>query len=212
MKRNIDLSVYVILDIDYIISLDKNWRQCLLSTIAGGATAIQLRSKSLNDRMFHEIALGALKICRRKHIPFIINDRVAAAMAAGADGVHVGKSDMPFGAVKKLVKDDMIIGVSASSLKEAVVCDRLKPAYIGVGPVFATGQKSTKPVGASSLKKIAGKINTPMVAIGGINGYNIARLKKIGIKNYSFISAVFSSDDIRGQTRRLRSIITSKEI
>lgn len=212
MKRNIDLSIYVILDIDYITSLNKNWRKCLISTIAGGATAIQLRHKSVDDRIFHETALGAMKICRRKKVPFIINDRVAVAMAVGADGVHVGGSDMPFAAVKKLVKDSMIIGVSASNLKEALACDRLKAAYVGVGPVFATGQKSTKPLGICSLKRIAAKITSPIVAIGGINGYNIERLKKIGIKNYSFISAVFSADDVAGQTRRLRSTITSKEI
>jgi thiamine-phosphate pyrophosphorylase len=212
MKRNIDLSVYVILDIDFIISMNKNWRKCLINTIAGGATAIQLRYKSVDDRLFHEIAVSAIKICRSSRVPFIINDRVAVAMAVGADGVHIGGSDMPFAAVKKLVQENMIVGVSASNLKEALACDRLKAAYVGVGPVFATGQKNTKPLGVVSLKKIAAKITTPVVAIGGINGYNIDRLKKIGIKNYSFISAVFSGDDICGQTLRLRTIITSKEI
>ena len=212
MKRPPDLSVYVIFDIEYIESLKKIPLKCLLSAVQGGATAVQLRSKYMDDRSFYIMALKAKKICRRHNCAFIINDRVAAAMASGADGVHVGQSDLPYAAVKKLVKKSMLIGLSASNINEAAACDRLKADYVGVGPVFSTPQKMTGAMGIDALKKIAAKITTPLVAIGGINGYNIGRLKNIGIKNFSFISAVFSADDIRGRTRSIKSIINSKEI
>jgi len=116
MKSSADLSVYVIFDIEYIISLKKNPLKCLLSAIQGGATAVQLRSKCMDDRGFYNMALKVKKICRRYNCAFIINDRVDAALACGADGVHIGQNDLPYAAVKKLVKKTMLIGLSASNL------------------------------------------------------------------------------------------------
>ena len=212
MKRNSDFSVYAILDIDYIILLKKNWVKCLKETLKGGATAVQLRSKTMSDAAFYSAALKTKNICAPYKAVFIVNDRVDAAAAAGADGIHIGMDDMPFAAAKKIIKKTMLIGISASTVKEALACDKLKADYMGIGPVFATEQKNTAPMGAAAIKKLMPLISTPVVAIGGINSYNINDLKKIGIKNFSFISAIFSAGDVCGRTRAIKSIIDSKEI
>lgn len=212
MKKNSDLSVYAVLDADYIGSLKKDRVISLKAALKGGATAVQLRSKSMNDAEFYAVAMETKKICSSYKALFIVNDRVDAAMAAGADGIHIGSSDLPFGAVKKLVKKSMLIGVSASTAKEALAAEKLNANYIGLGPVYATSQKDTVPLGAPALEKIMRKISTPVVAIGGINSYNIPELKKIGIKNFCFISAIFSADDAGDSTRLLRSIINIREI
>jgi thiamine-phosphate pyrophosphorylase len=212
MKKNADLSVYAILDIDYISSLHKDWIKSLKDTLKGGATAVQLRSKIMDDALFYDAASRAKKICAAYGALFVVNDRVDTAIAVEAGGVHVGSSDLPFFAVKKLVKNTVIIGVSASTAKESIACEKLKADYIGIGPVYATGQKDTRPMGPDTMTKIMKKISTPVVAIGGINSYNIPELKKAGVKNFSFISAIFSADDIREKTRGIKLIIESKEI
>ncbi len=203
------LSLYVILDIEYLKNSGKDPCKALISCLKGGATCIQLRSKMMNDRDFYVAAVKMKKICSAYKVPFIINDRVDIAALVRADGVHIGKEDLPYDAVKKIFKG--IIGVSADSVKESISMDRLRSSYIGVGPVYPTSQKDKKAIGPVLIKKISRSLSTPVVAIGGINGYNIPELKASGIRYFSFISGILGEKNILAQTKKIRQLILNKE-
>lgn len=203
------LSLYVILDTDYLNSLGKSYFTTLRSCLKGGATCIQLRSKTMTDDIFYHTALKIQKICASYKVPLIINDRVAIAVLINADGVHVGKEDLPYSQVKKIFKG--IIGLSADNIKEARSLDALHASYIGVGPVYPTEQKNKKALGIKKIKIINQSLLTPVVAIGGINEYNISALKRSGIKYFSFISGILGSKDILAQTKKVKFIIYHKE-
>lgn len=203
------LSLYAVLDADYLKKNRKPIYKSLIASLKGGATCVQLRSKDMEDREYYETALECKKICEAYRVPFIINDRVDIAVLIKAEGIHVGNKDLPYAEVKKLFKG--IIGVSADSTAEALSLDRLKAAYIGVGPVFPTSQKDKKAMGAAVLKKLSARMSTPLVAIGGINEYNIPLLKKSGIRYFSFISGIFGSKNITAKTKKVSSLIYRKE-
>jgi len=125
--------------------------------------------------------------------------------------VHVGGEDIPFLFVKNLIGNSKIIGVSASDIKSSYKTDRLGADYIGIGPVYATGQKDKKPMGVGTVGMLVKKLKTPVVAIGGINSYNITQLKRAGIRNFSFISAILGGVDIAESTKKIKRLITGQE-
>lgn len=210
MKNNSYLSLYAILDADYLRENKKNIFNSLTASLKGGATCVQLRSKNMEDNEYYQTAVKCKKICVKYKVPFIINDRVDIAILIGADGVHVGRDDLSYGLIKKLFKG--IIGVSADSVREAMKLDSLKASYIGAGPVFLTSQKDKKAMGIKAIEKICARLATPVVAIGGINEYNIFQLKKSGIRYFSFISGIFGSKNITATTKKVRSLIYRREL
>jgi len=211
VKKKADLSLYAVIDTDYIFTLKKDPVLCLKAVIKGGATAVQLRAKHMEGGEFLKLAGKLFVICKKNGVLFIINDRADIALACGADGVHVGQEDIPVDEARKMLGPSKIIGISATGQKEAFLADAARADYIGLGPVFATEQKDKKPMGTGLMKKLAKKLHTPIVAIGGINRYNIFQLKKAGIKNFCFISALLGSKDIALETATIRSIISIKE-
>jgi thiamine-phosphate pyrophosphorylase len=207
MKNTEYLSLYVILDTEFLDTKKADYFHSLSACLKGGATAIQLRSKKMEDREYYKTALRMKKMCAAYSVPFIINDRVDIAVLAKADGVHIGDEDLPFDAVQRIFKG--IIGVSADSVSSAIKADKLRASYIGIGPVFTTLQKDKKAMGPGALKKLSVRLATEIVAIGGINEYNMLVLKKNGIKNFSFISAILGSKNIRKKTEEIKKIILS---
>uniref|UniRef100_UPI004027C7DA thiamine phosphate synthase n=1 Tax=Coprococcus sp. TaxID=2049024 RepID=UPI004027C7DA len=111
------------------------------AALKGGATFIQLREKNLDDEAFYKEALEIQKLCRNYKVPFVINDNVELAKKIGADGVHVGQSDMEALDVRKVLGDDKIIGVSAQTVEQAELAEEHGADYLGVGAVFPTGSK-----------------------------------------------------------------------
>ena len=109
--------------------------------VAGGVDVVQLREKNSDGKLFYEKALAVKQLLHKLGVPLIINDRVDVALAIGADGVHIGQSDLPLTAVKKIVPDNMIVGISAGNLDEALEAERNGADYIGVGALFATSSK-----------------------------------------------------------------------
>jgi thiamine-phosphate diphosphorylase len=186
--------------------------------LKGGATCIQLREKELDDDTFLEEALLIKKLCRVYHVPFIINDNVDIAIQCGADGIHVGQSDMETGNVRKLVGDDMILGVSAQTVEQAVLAEQNGADYLGVGAVFSTSTKlDADMVSYDTLKAICDAVSIPVVAIGGIYKYNIMELAETGVDGVALISAIFASSDIENECRGLlalskRMVKTAPEI
>jgi len=177
------------------------------AAIDGGATAVQLRNKEMSGRELFETASEIAEICRRGKVLFIVNDRVDIALASGADGVHVGQSDIPCSAVRKIVPGDFIIGVSARTVEEAVEAEKNGADYLGVGALFPTGSKDeARVIGPEGLKKITDVTSLPVVAIGGINHNNVPEAFQSGADGVSVISAVFGAKNIKKSSAELYEI------
>ncbi len=192
---------------------DRSWtgRQTLYeqveSALRGGVTCVQLREKELDEAAFLEEAAEIKKLCAKYGVPLIINDNVDIAVKCGADGVHVGQSDMTVGNVRKAVGDKMIVGVSAQTVEQALAAQAAGADYLGVGAVFPTSTKSdAREVSRQALKDICAAVDIPVTAIGGINKSNIAELSGTGVDGVALVSAIFAAEDIEAECRILKGL------
>jgi len=179
--------------------------------IAGGADAIQFRQKQGSTRELIEIATQMKRVCAAKGVAFIVNDRIDVAIAARADGVHLGQNDFPIPLARELVGKEWIIGGSAATLEEAQKCLADGADYVGFGPVFPTDSKNDAgPVsGIQTLKMIAETIPLPIIAIGGIGSENTPAIIQAGAHGIAVISAVCCQDDPCQATNRLCELLYS---
>ena len=150
------------------------WGRTLLDTVAaaldGGATFVQLREKELSPAALLEEARALAKLCHARHVPFVVDDNVEVALAAGADGVHVGQSDMAARRARALLGPDKILGVSAHNAAEALAAQADGADYLGCGAAFVTGTKSdaAKQVGMNVAERAKAKgIETVVFDRGG---------------------------------------------
>ena len=176
------------------------------AALKGGATFIQLREKNLDDKAFYQEALEIQKLCKEYKVPFVINDNVELAKKIGADGVHVGQSDMEALDVRKVLGDDKIIGVSAQTVEQAELAEKHGADYLGVGAVFPTGSKNdATEVSFEMLQEICEHVHIPVIAIGGITRDNVVELSQSGICGIAVISAIFGQTDIEAATADLKN-------
>ena len=174
------------------------------SALRGGTTVIQLREKDCSSREFYELGLRVKKITERYNAPLIINDRVDIALAVGAAGVHVGQGDLPCKVVREMVGPDMIVGVSAATLDEAVRAEQDGADYLGVGAMYATATKTdTRPVSMEELLKIRAAVKIPIVVIGGINKQTLGNFKGTGVNGLAVVSAIVAQPDPEAAAREL---------
>lgn len=164
--------------------------------IDGGASLIQLRDKKADPKNFLQQAEDALTVAREKNVQLIINDRVDVAMALGADGVHLGQSDIPAEVARLLLKPGSIIGVSTHDLKQLELAAKLPVDYIAFGPIFETDMKRDheRVVGLDGLRAartVAGDL--PLVAIGGINLNKVQAVLAAGADSVALIGALVSN-------------------
>lgn len=192
---------------------DRSWvgKQTLYeqveSALKGGATCIQLREKELDEAAFLEEAFALKKLCGKYGVPLIINDNVEIALKCGADGIHVGQSDMAAGNVRKAVGDKMIIGVSAQTVEQALAAQAAGADYLGVGAVFPTSTKlDASEVSRQTLKEICAAVDIPVTAIGGINKSNISELSGTGVDGVALVSAIFAAENIEEECRILKKL------
>ncbi len=192
---------------------DRSWvgKQTLFeqveSAIKGGVTCVQLREKELDETAFLDEAIAIGKLCRDHNVPFIVNDNVEIAMRCKADGIHVGQKDMEASNVRALVGTQMMIGVSAQSVEQALAAEKAGADYLGVGAVFSTTTKlDASDVTYQTLKDICSAVNIPVVAIGGINKENILQLSGSGVDGVALVSAIFSADDIESECKALKKL------
>src|SRR2546430_5639630 len=163
--------------------------------IEGGATLIQLREKRTSPREFFQDARKALSIARSAGIRLIINDRVDIAMAIGADGVHLGQTDMPVEAARRLLGDHAIIGFSTHNVNQVEEAVRLPIDYLAFGPIFPTATKENPDpiVGPTELARIKNLVGSlPLAAIGGISAEAIREVLMSGADAVAIISAVLN--------------------
>lgn len=179
--------------------------------IAGGAELIQLRDKHASPREFYEQAIECVRIAHERGVRIIINDRADIALAAKADGVHLGQDDTPPEKARVLLGDNAIIGFSTHSVEQAKLAARLPIDYIAIGPIFATSTKENHDqiVGLDGLKEVKEAVgNVPLVAIGGIDESNLHEVFAAGADSAAMIGAIISdAEQITSQVTRLTSLI-----
>ena len=202
-----DWTLYVITD--RRLSRGRSHLEVARAAIEGGATAIQLRDKEATTRELIEAGLALRELTRERGVAFIVNDRVDVALAVEADGVHVGQDDMPAKLARRLMGPDKIVGVSASSVEEALRAEADGADYVSASPVFATPTKpdAPPPTGLEGLRAIVEAVRIPVVAIGGINEGNVEEVIRAGADGVAVISAVVAAPDIAAAARRLRQKI-----
>lgn len=177
------------------------------AVLKGGVTCVQLREKKLDEAAFLQEARDLCNLCHQYDVPFIVNDNVDIAIACGADGIHVGQEDMAACEVRRLIENDMILGVSVHTLEEARQAIRDGADYLGLGAVFPTSTKTdVDQMPEEILQSICNAAEVPIVAIGGINQDNILRLSKSGVDGVALVSAIFSAKDIEETCRKLRAL------
>ena len=174
--------------------------------IQGGVTVVQLREKDCTSREFYEEAEKVKAITDAYEIPLLINDRLDIALAVGADGVHLGQTDIPVWAARDILGADKIVGATANTLEKAEEAWKSGADYLGVGDVFGTSTKAdTIHVTLEELAAIKKQVEIPVVAIGGINAENISWLKATGVDGAAVISAILAKRDITAAAETLIS-------
>ena len=165
--------------------------------LKGGAAMIQLRHKTASGSQLFSWAVEIRKLCRQYQALCIINDRVDIAMASEADGVHLGQEDIPALAARKLLGSNFIIGISASSVDEAVQAEKDGADYIGFGHIYPTISKLKEhaPLGSDMLRHVTSRLSVPVVAIGGISIENAGLLISCGASGVAVISAVSRAEE-----------------
>ena len=199
---NFDYTLYLVTD-RQLMSCD-SLTEAVEQAILGGCTMIQLREKELSSLEFYNQAVAVKQVTDKYHIPLIINDRIDIAMAVQATGVHIGQHDLP--------AENMLLGVSASSIAEAIQAQQDGADYLGVGAMFPTGTKTdADSVSMEELQKIRTAVSLPIVVIGGINKGNAGRFKPMGIDGLAVVSAIIAQSDIKAAAAELKDLFCGKE-
>ena len=170
--------------------------------VACGVSVVQYRNKNAKTREMYEEAVRLREICR--DTLFLINDRVDIALAVNADGVHLGQSDMPCEAARRLLGEEKIIGITVHNLAEAVQAESIGADYLGVSPIFQTATKpdAGKPAGISLIEDIRAIVNIPLIAIGGIDHSNAIDVIRAGADGLCAISSVVAKEDVSAEIKK----------
>lgn len=210
MRTAFDLSLYLVLDPVQCGGHDAAV-QVARAALEGGATLVQLRAPEWHKRAWFDLARDILPLTRAHGVPLVINDHVDVALAAGADGVHVGQRDLPAGVVRDMLGPDALIGLSVSNLEETAAADALIGVidYLGAGPVYATPTKTdaSTPCGIDGLAAIRAAARFPTVAIGGIQAHNAADVLRARPAGLAVVSALCRAADPRAAAAALRATI-----
>ena len=175
--------------------------------LANGATFLQVREKGMDHDAFLAEASILKEQAARYHVPFVVNVSVEVALACGADGVHVGQSDIQGRDIRALIGPDKILGISANTVDTALAAQTAGADYIGVGAVFGTTTKrDARNLSVAQLKEICNAVDIPVVAIGGISADNILELRGSGVDGVAVVSAIFAQPDPGAAARRLRAL------
>ncbi len=203
MPLNLDL--YLVTDRDLSKGRSLDW--VVEKAAKGGTTVVQLREKDMETKDFIEEAKRIQKILKPYKIPLIINDRVDVALAIGADGVHLGQTDMPYLMARKILGNDAIIGLSVESFEQAEEANRYDVDYIAISPVFTTPTKEelTQELGITGVQKITEISKHPSVGIGSIKPHNAESIIKAGADGVAVVSAICSAEDPEKAASELRT-------
>lgn len=190
----------------------KSVGEIVLEAVKGGVTMVQLREKEMDTRSFIALAAELKKALSGTGVPLIINDRVDVALASGADGVHIGQSDMPYAMARALLGPDRIIGLSAENIEQVEAANGLDVDYIGISPVFATPTKTdtAAPFGIDGLRRAVGISEHPCVGIGGMNIACAADVMEAGADGIAVVSAIMAAPDPQGAAAELSAAVNAE--
>lgn len=179
------------------------------AAVEGGVTCVQLREKELGTRDFLQQATRLMQMLAPHRVPLVINDRIDIALACGAQGVHLGQSDLPVVHARRLLPAATFIGLSVENLDQVEEASTLPVDYLGISPVFETATKADAPTpwGIERLQLARARSRLPMVAIGGINEGNARTVLRAGVDGLAVVSALCAADDPRDAAKRLRRLI-----
>ncbi|EJJ29339.1 thiamine phosphate synthase [Rhizobium sp. CF142] len=202
MKR-FDLSLYLVLDPDLCAGI--GMVETARLAVAGGATMVQLRDKHGGTARMIDTGLALKEILKGTGASLIVNDDVEAAVAIGADGLHIGQDDMGPAAARAMIGPDMILGLSVETGALAAAIDPAIVDYAGIGPVFATPTKTDhkQPIGFDGLAKLIEAAPVPTVAIGGLKSEHVASVFAAGADGLAVVSAICGTLDPRAATIRI---------
>jgi len=183
--------------------------EVLAAVLAGGAKIIQLREKHWDKKDLYELTIEFRKRTLSHDALLIINDHVDVALAAGADGVHLGQEDLPIRAARKIAPE-LIIGASSHNLMEALKAEQDGANYVNIGPIFPTKTKENTALflGPGAISEIGPQLSIPFTTMGGINPENIGRVLEAGARRVAMITGITRAADITARVRRLRKTIT----
>ncbi|MDR2084586.1 MAG: thiamine phosphate synthase [Bacteroidales bacterium] len=201
---DLDLSLYLVTDRK--LSLNRPLEWVVEEAVRGGVTVVQLREKDCDTREFVNLAIKLKQILSLYHVPLLINDRIDIALAADADGVHIGQSDMPYHLARKILGYNKVIGLSIENFEEAEEANKLDVDYIAVSPVFSTHTKTNTKIefGFEGVKKVVEISKHPVIGIGNINVTNIQKIMQMGADGVAVVSAIMSATNIEEAARILQ--------
>lgn len=182
--------------------------------VRGGTSMVQVREKHGDIRAFIRRAEAVKQVLRDSGVPLIINDRVDVALAVGADGVHLGQSDMPVALARKLIGDKMLLGLSVENELQLHQAGSLPIDYIGLSAVFSTPTKTdtVKHWGLDGLRHAVNSCHLPVVAIGGINRSNINQVAATGTAGIALVSAICNASDPEKASQELLNLMEVIEV
>lgn len=200
--KNFNPRLYFITDSTGFDEEEFLWR--IEEAIKGGATLIQLREKDKTTREYVETAKKVHEITKKYNVPLIIDDRIDVAMATGAEGVHLGQSDMSIDVARKILGDNTIIGATAKTIEQAQEAYENGADYLGVGAIYPTTTKvKTVLTSVETLKEICRAVPIPVNAIGGLNKDNIDILKGAPIAGICVVSAIMKAENPKNAAEEL---------
>ena len=207
--KKIDTTLYFITDSTGFENEEFLFR--VEEALKGGATILQLREKNKTTMKYIAIAEKVHGLTKKYNVPLIIDDRIDVALAVGAEGVHLGKEDMPIAIARRILGDDFIIGATAKTVPWALEAYEGGADYLGVGAIYPTTTKvKTVLTPVQTLTDICRAVSIPVNAIGGLNKNNVDVLKGTGIKGICVVSAIMKAENPRIETETLLKI--SKEL
>ena len=207
--RKIDTTMYFITDSTFCG--EEEFLRRVEDALRGGVTLLQLREKNKTTREYIDLAEKVHALTVKYNVPLIIDDRIDVAMAVGAEGVHLGQSDMPVATARKILGDDIIIGATTKTVPQALEAYEQGADYLGVGAIYPTTTKvKTVLTSVETLADICRAVPIPVNAIGGLNKDNIDVLKDADIAGICVVSAIMKADSPYDSTIEL--IEAAKEI
>ena len=175
---------------------DEEFLKALEDAIEGGVSFVQIREKNKTTAEYINLVSKALEITRKHGVPLIVDDRVDVVLATGADGVHVGREDMPVDTARKILGKDKIVGATTKTVEQALAAYKAGADYLGVGAIYPTTTKvKTVLTSTDTLNDICNAVPIPANAIGGLNKDNLGVLKGIPIAGICVVSAIMKADD-----------------
>ncbi len=208
MIREIDFRLYLITDRS-ILGAEVSLPEAVERALKGGVKAVQLREKDMGTRPLLEMAYAIRALTREYGAKLFVNGRVDVALAVGADGVHLGRADIPLSAARRAAGDSMLIGVSTHSIREARSAEEEGADFITLGPVYETPSKLRygRPIGLRPLREIREDVAIPVFAIGGITRERVEEVVEAGASGVALISAILASCDIKSTAEEFMRLL-----